>query len=110
MRAGELEGMRVVTLQRGSGFRRHVESIYAAAGLAFRPAVEVGNLSLVRRFVAAGLGWAPVPAVAFSPRDRFRGVRTLRLAGASPVTYFRAVRAGAPLPEAARLLLDLLAD
>jgi DNA-binding transcriptional LysR family regulator len=100
----------VVALQRGSGFRRHVESIFASAGLEFRPAVEVGNLSLVRRFVAAGLGVAPVPAVAFSVRDRFRGVRTLRFTGASPVTYYRAIRAGAPLPATARQLLDHLAD
>ena len=43
LRIEELADRRVVTLQRGSGFRRHVESIYAAAGLQFRPAVEVGS-------------------------------------------------------------------
>ena len=32
----------------------------ATADAPFRPAVEVGNLSLVRRFVASGLGLAPV--------------------------------------------------
>jgi len=110
LRIEELAGRRVVALQRGSGFRRHVESIFAAAGLEFRPAVEVGNLSLVRRFVAAGLGVAPVPAVAFSPRDRFRGVRTLRFTGAPPVAYHRAIRAGAPLSATAHQLLELLAD
>ena len=61
-----LAGQRLVTLQSGSAFRRHVESAFDRAGLAFRPAVEVGNLSLVRRFVAAGLGVAPVPEIAFS--------------------------------------------
>ena len=67
-----LAGERLVALQPGSGFRRHLEAAFAAARLAFRPAVEVGNLSLVRRFVAAGLGVAPVPAIAFSDRESLK--------------------------------------
>ncbi len=73
----------------------------------FRPAVEVGNLSLVRRFVAAGLGVAPVPAVAFGRRNQ-PGVERRRLTGIEPVRYDHAVRAGVPLPEATRRLLELL--
>ena len=63
-----LSRQRLVALQPGSGFRRHLETAFAGAGLAFRPAVEVGNLSLVRRFVAAGLG------VAFNARPVVREV------------------------------------
>ena len=81
---------------------------FTAAGLRFRPAVEVGNLSLVRRFVASGLGVAPVPAVAFSAREAPPGCDRYRLSGLQPVTYLRAVRAGAPLSEPTHELLNWL--
>jgi LysR family hydrogen peroxide-inducible transcriptional activator len=103
-----LRDRRLVTLQRGSGFRRHLEEAFTAAGVPFRPAVEVGNLSLVRRFVAAGLGVAPVPAIAFA---RDRGDRRLmrrRLLGVPPVSYRLARRAGVPLTRAAEQFVDLL--
>ena len=85
-----------------------MEAAFERAGMPFRPAVEVGNLSLVRRFVAAGLGVAPVPAVAFGPGDT-AGVTRRRLAGVERVRYDRAVRAGVPLPEATRRLLERVA-
>jgi DNA-binding transcriptional LysR family regulator len=103
-----LRDKRLVTLQRGSGFRRHLEEAWSAAGVPFRPAVEVGNLSLVRRFVAAGLGVAPVPAIAFS---RDRGDRTSarrRLRGVPPVPYGLARRVGVPLATAAARFVQLL--
>ena len=84
------------------------EAVLAAAGFPFRPAVEVGNLSLVRRFVAAGLGVAPVPAVAFRTRRSAQGIKTYRLAGLPPVSYLRAIRAGVPLPPLAGKLLELV--
>jgi DNA-binding transcriptional LysR family regulator len=87
-----------------------LEAAFAAAELTFRPAVEVGNLSLVRRFVAAGLGLAPVPTIAFSRRDSVREVRAVPLTGVPPVAYHRAVRAGVPLSATAERLLDLLTD
>ncbi len=102
-----LAARRLVVLQPGSGFRRHVEAAFLRSGMPFRPAVEVGNLSLVRRFVAAGLGVAPVPAVAFGHRNQ-PGVERRRLAGIEPVRYDHAVRAGVPLPEMTRRLLQLL--
>lgn len=105
-----LERRRLVVLQPESAFRRRLERAFSEAGVPFRPAVEVGNLSLVRRFVAAGLGVAPVPAVAFRPGDRGRGVEQRRLLGVPAVTYYRAVRAGAPLSSPARRLLDLLIE
>ena len=99
---------RLVVLQPGSGFRQHLEAAFQAADLPFESAVEVGNLSLARRFVEAGLGVAPVPAVAFGRDDVRRGVELRRLAGVAPVTYDRAVRPGAPLPPPAARLLRLL--
>jgi DNA-binding transcriptional LysR family regulator len=102
-----LADRRLVVLQPGSGFRRQLEEAFKSAGLAFRPAVEVGNLSLVRRFVSAGLGLAPVPAIAFSPKDS-PGLVRRRLAGIGPLRYDRAVRTGVPLPEPATRLLELL--
>lgn len=45
----------------GSAFRRHLEAAFGAARVAFHPAVEVGNLSLVRRFVAASPASPPSP-------------------------------------------------
>jgi DNA-binding transcriptional LysR family regulator len=102
-----LAGRRLVVLQPGSGFRRHLEAAFERRGVPFRPAVEVGNLSLVRRFVAAGLGVAPVPAVAFSPREA-PGTEQRRLSGIDPVRYDRAVRAGVPVPPATLRLLELM--
>ncbi|MCP3978192.1 MAG: LysR family transcriptional regulator [bacterium] len=103
-----LQGRRLVVLQPGSGFRRHLERAFRDAGHALHTAVEVGNLSLVRRFVAAGLGVAPVPRVAFPESERFPGVERYRLRGIPPVAYARAVRAGVPLPEEAHELFSLL--
>lgn len=99
----------LVVLQPESAFRRGLERAFAGAGVPFRPAVEVGNLSLVRRFVAAGLGVAPVPAIAFRSGERGPGVEQRRLLGVPPVTYHRVMRAGAPVSALTRRLLELLA-
>jgi DNA-binding transcriptional LysR family regulator len=103
-----LRDRRLVTLQRGSSFRRHLEDAFGAAGVPFRPAVEVGNLSLVRRFVAAGLGVAPVPAIAFSRLSTDRGTNRCRIRGLPPVPYLLASRSGVPLTEGAERLVELL--
>ena len=103
-----LSGEPLVVLQAGSGFRRLLEAAFAAEGASFRPAVEVGSLSLVRRFVAAGLGVAPVPEVAFPNRASRPGVTSRRISGIPPVVYDRVVRAGVPLPEPAKALLERL--
>jgi DNA-binding transcriptional LysR family regulator len=99
----------IVTLQPGSSFRTHFERAFAAYGHRFRPHVEVGNLSLVRRFVITGLGVAPVPAVAFSPRARPSRYAMLDLDGIEDVDYAYAVRSGAPLPAPVETLLEALA-
>ena len=103
-----LRDRRLVTLQRGSGFRRHVEEAFNAAGVPFRPAVEVGNLSLVRRFVAAGLGVAPVPSIAFAHEGGPKSATRHRLRGVPPVTYSLARRAGVPLTPMAERFVALL--
>ncbi len=103
-----LAGHRWVSLQSGSGFRSHVEAAFSAAGLRFRPAVEVGNLSLVRRFVSAGLGLAAVPAIAFGPGEASPDLERRKLTGIPPVTYHRATRADAPLPPVACELIRQL--
>lgn len=103
-----LRDRRLVTLQEGSGFRRHVAAAFAARGLPFRPAVEVGNLSLVRRFVAAGAGYAPVPAIAFDSKAPGPSVERRKLSGIEDVSYGTAMRAAVPLPEAAARFLELL--
>lgn len=98
----------VVTLQPGSSFRRHVEAEFTAAGVEFRPAVEVGSFSLVRRYVAAGLGVAPVPAVAFAGPRPPDGVQTRRLLGVAAVTYRLARRAGGRLTAPTEHLVELV--
>ena len=103
-----LRDRRLVTLQRGSSFRRYLEDAFNAAGVPFRPAVEVGNLSLVRRFVAAGLGVAPVPAIAFAGGGPASGTTRRRLKGVPPLPYRFARRAGVPLTRAALRLVALL--
>jgi DNA-binding transcriptional LysR family regulator len=103
-----LSGEPLVTLQPESAFRRHLAEAFAAAGLAFRPSVEVGSLSLVHRFVAAGLGVAPVPAVAFPEAPAGTASRT-RVSGVPPVVYRAVRRGGAPAGELERALLAGLA-
>lgn len=104
----DLAGERIVTLQEGSGFRRHLERAFAEAGVPFEPAVEVGNLSLVRRFVAAGAGAAAVPAVAFTERSRGPKVDRRLLLDLPPITYVSASRAEAPVPDPVRRFLQKL--
>jgi len=99
----------IVTLQPGSSFRTHFERAFMARGHRFRPHVEVGNLSLVRRFVITGLGIAPVPELAFSPRARPSRYALLDLEGIDEVHYAYAVRSGAPLPAPVESLLESLA-
>jgi DNA-binding transcriptional LysR family regulator len=103
-----LAGKPLVTLQPGSAFRRHLESAFRANGLSFAPTVEVGNLSLVVRFVAAGLGVAPFPAIALGSADRAKPIERRLLTGIEPLRYERAVRARAPLTAATGRLLELL--
>ena len=103
-----LAGKPLVTLQQGSAFRRHLELAFRARGLELRPGVEVGNLSLVVRFVAAGVGVAPFPAVAIDPTDRSKPIERRALAGVEPLRYEKAVRERAPLSKAAERFLELL--
>jgi DNA-binding transcriptional LysR family regulator len=103
-----LAGERLVTLQSGSGFRRRMERLFEEAGARFEPAVEVGNLSLARRFVSAGTGVAAVPAIAFSEGAPGPRVDRRRLTGAAPIAYVRVSRAEAPIPEPARRFLQKL--
>ncbi len=107
VRLESLRGQRLVALQRGSEFRRQLRRAFSVRDVPFRASVEVGNLSLARRYVAAGLGLAPVPAVAFGG-DRMRGVAEARLAGVEPVAYHAVTRAGVPLPDTCRALLESL--
>ncbi len=105
----DLADQPIVTLQPGSSFRSHLEAAFTRAGLRFQPAVEVGNLSLVRRFMITGLGVAPVPAVAFSRRARTARYTLLELTGVPPVRYAFAVRSGAPTPASVERLLERIA-
>jgi DNA-binding transcriptional LysR family regulator len=104
-----LSDERLVVLHRGSSFRRHLEEQFARVGVPFRPAVEVGSFSLVRRYVAAGLGVAPVPEVAFRGNGAGRSVLRRRLGGVPPLFYRQATRRGVPLPAPTRRLLTVLA-
>lgn len=105
---GRLRDQRLVTLQPGSAFRRHLEEAFGAARVPFHAAVEVGNLSLVRRFVAAGLGVAPVPSIAFGEAGRDKAVRRARLRRVGPVRYALARRSGVPLTAPAARFLEIL--
>lgn len=109
LRPAHLDGEPLVLLLPGSSFRQRVERSWEEEGSSLAVAVEVGSYSLVRRFVAAGLGAAPVPRVAF-PGEAEDDVRRVRLDGVQPVSWDVATRAGAPLPSATSLFIDLLQD
>ena len=98
----------LVVLLPGSSFRAHVDAAWAEQGLSPRVSVEVGSWSLVRRYVEAGLGVAPVPTIAFATeRDRGRA-RLLPLRGVAPVAWWLLRREGAPLPPPTARLRALL--
>lgn len=106
---GDLQGLPLVALLPGSSFRHHVLSALERAGVRADVVVEVGSYSLVRRFVAAGLGWAPVPSIAFAGESEPPGVRAARLE-LEPVTWHLATRPGAAVTEPTRRTLELLRD
>ncbi len=97
-RAADLARERWIGLPGDSSFRRWLERRLRVAGIRTQPAIEVGSLSLVRRFVAAGLGVAPVPAIAFGTNEGKGVTRALRLEGFPQIRYLTAVRSGAPAP------------
>jgi DNA-binding transcriptional LysR family regulator len=97
-RAADLARERWIGLPGTSSFRRWLERGLRSAGVRTEPAIEVGSLSLVRRFVAAGLGLAPVPAIAFGTNEGKGVTRALRFEGLPQIRYLTAVRTGAPAP------------
>lgn len=59
--AAALAALPLITMPRGTGTRRQVEAAFLGAGLQFRPAFELSNLTSVARFVRAGCGIALLP-------------------------------------------------
>ena len=53
----------------GGATRRIVEQWFADAGLTPKPVMELGSVEAIKRLVAAGLGWAIVPALALTDAD-----------------------------------------
>lgn len=61
-----------VLLARPAETRAIVDRGFAARGLAVRCAMESGNLEVVKRYVADGLGWSLLPAMSIAEGDRQR--------------------------------------
>lgn len=111
LRPEDLAGEALVLLLPGSSFRRFLEETWRERGLVLSAAVEVGSYSLVRRFVAAGLGPAPVPAVAFAGEGERGGlVEVRKMPGLSASAWDVVVRDGAPLTSGAARLIELLIE
>lgn len=53
----------------GGATRRIVEQWFTDAGLTPKPVMELGSVEAIKRLVAAGLGWAIVPALALTDAD-----------------------------------------
>ena len=51
----------VITMPRGTGTRQYVEAAFIGRGLAFRPCMELNNLTSIAKFVQAGCGVAVLP-------------------------------------------------
>lgn len=114
IRIAALAATPLVLLQVGSSFRTHVEDAFRRAGRTPWIAVEVGSLSLVRRFVATGLGAGPIPAIAFGeesmPGGRGRKGTRLRLQAVPDVLYGVVRRAGVRPGPAASFLIRAVRD
>ncbi len=80
-----LQSLRTIALHPQSAFRRHLETV--KPDLASSGVIEVGNLSLVARFVAAGLGAALVPGIAFPTASSAPRTQRIPIPGIAPVPY-----------------------
>jgi DNA-binding transcriptional LysR family regulator len=98
-----------ISLHPDSAFRQHVQGAGPLREGVPGPAIEVGNLSLVLRFVEAGLGVALVPDVAFAPEE-LGAVQRVALPRIGTLRYESWRRAGGRIPAVARQFLELLAE
>ena len=104
IRAGDLADEVFVDTPPGFGNRVHADRLLAARGIARRVGIEVGDLTAVPRYVAAGLGVALVPALSGHGRCAVRRVPGLE----APWRLSMAVRRDGVLEPATRALLHAL--
>ncbi|MBU8546109.1 MULTISPECIES: LysR family transcriptional regulator [Roseomonadaceae] len=62
--AAELNGLPLILYESGANVRSLVEGWFSAAGLAVRPAMELGNVEAIKGLVASGLGCSILPGSA----------------------------------------------
>ena len=100
-----LDAERVILLETGSSTRSHIDALLSARGVEFRPAMELSNFEIIKRYVEAGLGLSLVPSSAVD-RGRDRLV-AIPITSAPTIEVGIAYRRGQALTHAARAFLDL---
>jgi LysR family transcriptional regulator, transcription activator of glutamate synthase operon len=102
VRLEEIAGEDLVTVPAGFGFRSLVDELFAAAGVAPRPAFESGDLATIEGLVGSGLGVALLPEQ-FAGTSRTVGV-PLQAGGAERVVGLTWRTDRVQAPPAARFL------
>ncbi|MEW9550774.1 LysR family transcriptional regulator [Nonomuraea sp. NPDC050783] len=106
VRAAELEGEELVTLEHGYGLRQITDDLCAAAGFEPRIAFEGQESETVRGLVAAGLGVAILPRTDPGPAPSGAGVVDIPLSPPLFRTIGMSWPAGGRLTPAARAFRD----
>ncbi len=101
----ELQQERLVLLSRGTSTRHYIDEGFQRQGLFPGEVLEVGNVSVQKALVRAGLGVGILPDYAMEPAD---GLKARAIAGTSVRTIAAITAKEGALSGAARRFLDLL--
>lgn len=107
----EIARMRLLVREAGSGTRVLVDSLFAEAGLTFRPTMELGSAEAIKQAVLAGLGVSVLPRINVLREVEAGDLAILDVAGFPLLRQWFAVHLkGRRLSPATRSFLDFLTE
>jgi len=100
--AKALAAQPLVLFESGANTRSLVEQWFSRAGLAVRPAMELGSVEAIKEMVAAGLGWSLLPQLSVSTAAHRKGIEVLMPTPRFGRTLAWVIRRDKPLNRALR--------
>ena len=88
---GRLAGERLILTERGCGYRRELEEYLHGRGVAPPIFLEIGNMDIIKQFVAAGLGIGFLPDFILRPELEEGRLCALELEDFSPRMFHQVV-------------------